>query len=170
LRVERLLNQETGAADQFLPGADRRSSAYAEDADRFRATMAGHLQSLRIKVEGAAESIVPNLSRVVGPLVAARLVSEAGGLDRLAKMSAPSLQLLGAGKRLSIERRPRHGVIFRAERMNDVPPSGRGAYARSLAALAAIAARADATTRSAVGLELVRRRDRRVEQLRRQRK
>jgi RNA processing factor Prp31 len=50
--------------------------------------------------------------------------------------------------------------------MADVPAGRRGAYARSLGALAAIAVRADATTRSAISKGLVARRDRRIEQLR----
>jgi RNA processing factor Prp31 len=53
--------------------------------------------------------------------------------------------------------------------MEDVPLDRRAAYARSLAALAAIAARADLFTRRSIAPELIARRNRRIEQLRRRR-
>jgi RNA processing factor Prp31 len=60
-------------------------------------------------------------------------------------------------------------VIRLADRMSDVPDDRRGAYARSLAALAVIAARADAYTHADLTPSLLARRDRRVETLRRRR-
>jgi RNA processing factor Prp31 len=54
--------------------------------------------------------------------------------------------------------------------MDEVPVARRGAYARSLAALGVIAARADATTGRSLATVLVGRRDRRVEALRRRKR
>jgi RNA processing factor Prp31 len=85
-------------------------------------------------------------------------------------MDASRLQLLGARRRPAAgpgARGPRFGWLFRAERMDEVPPARRGAYARTLAGLAAAAARADATTRRDLSAALVARRDRRVSALRR---
>ncbi|MGA8711381.1 MAG: C/D box methylation guide ribonucleoprotein complex aNOP56 subunit, partial [Thermoplasmata archaeon] len=78
--------------------------------------------------------------------------------------------LLGSRRRPSPERGPRFGIIFRADRLGDVPIGRRGAYARSLAALAAIAIRADAHTHRNISVDLVARRDRRIESLRRRRR
>jgi RNA processing factor Prp31 len=51
--------------------------------------------------------------------------------------------------------------------MAEVPAELQGRYARSLAALAVIAARADALTHRDLGALLVARRDRRIERLQR---
>ena len=125
---------------------------------------------LRRTLESEARLRVPNLAAVVGPRVGARLVAAAGGISELARMPAPRIQLLGSRRRPSPERGPRFGVLYRADRMADVPIGRRGAYARTLAALAAIAIRADAHTHRDISAGLVARRDRRVETLRRRRR
>ena len=84
-------------------------------------------------------------------------------------MSASRLQLLGSRRRPSTSRGPRFGLIYRGARLTDVPPDRVGAYARSLAALASIAARADWSTHRGIAEDLVARRDRRVGQLRQRR-
>ena len=166
-RVERALRREGGAAEQFLTAPGSSLEAYVAEWGKFRERFEEHHARLLARLERAAEEVVPNLSAVVGPRVAARLVAQAPGLSALARMSAARLQLLGARRRPSTSRGPRFGLLFRAERMTDVPADRAGALARSVAALAVIAARADATTHAALGPLLVGRRDRRIERLRR---
>jgi hypothetical protein len=166
-RVERALRREAGAAEQFLVGSRSPLAGYVQDWTKFRSRFDEHHSKLLDQLESAAREVVPNLSSVVGARVAARLVAHAPGLATLSRMSASRLQLLGSRRRPSTSRGPRFGLIYRAERMGDVPPDRAGAYARSLAALAAIAARADGSTRQAIGPELAARRDRRVERLKR---
>lgn len=169
-RVERALGREARALEAFseIPGSPlehhRATWEAAEEA------LEAHHRRLRFALEADARARLPNLSSVVGPLVAARLLAAAGSLASLGRVSAPRLQLLGSRRRPSPERGPRYGVLYRAERMTDVPAARRGAYARSLASLAAIAARADASTRRDLSRVLVARRDRRVEDLRRSRR
>ncbi len=43
-------------------------------------------------------TVAPNLSTLVGELVAARLISKAGSLTSLAKCPASTVQILGAEK------------------------------------------------------------------------
>ncbi|MGC2360391.1 MAG: hypothetical protein WA691_08845, partial [Thermoplasmata archaeon] len=88
-----------------------------------------------------------------------------GGVAALARMRAGRIQLLGTRRRPSPDRGPRYGILYRAYGMSDVPPGRRGAYARSLGAMAAIAVRADASTRATISNGLVARRDRRIAQL-----
>jgi hypothetical protein len=166
-RLERAVGREARAADAFLIPKGSALDEYASAWASVREMLERHHAGLVGRARRHAESVAPNLSRVVGPGVAARLVAAAGGLQPLARMRAPRLQLLGSRRRPSPDRGPRYGILYRAERMSDVPADRRGAYARSLAALASIAARADATTRGDVAGTLVARRDRRVEQLRR---
>lgn len=169
-RVERALGREVHAMEALaqVPGSPleghRATWKAAEGA------LAEHQRRLLSAVEADARTLLPNLSAVVGPRVAARLLSAAGNLATLGRMAAPRLQLLGSRRRPSPERGPRYGVLYRADRMTDLPAGRRGAYARSLSALAAIAARADASTRRDLTRALVARRDRRVEDLRRRRR
>ena len=135
---------------------------YTSEWGRFRADLDRHHDALIARLERAAERAVPNLSAVVGPRVAARLVAAAGGIAPLGRMSASRLQLLGARHRAGrkpwteIRRPGPHGPRPR------VPPAARGAFARSVAALAAIAARADATTRASLIAILTARKERRL--------
>jgi snoRNA binding domain, fibrillarin len=165
-RVERVVGREERAAEALLAPAGTALASYAAEAGHLRAGLVRHHAELARRVEAAAREVVPNLAALVGPRTAARLVSAAGGLSPLGRMRGARLQLLGARRRPSPTRGPRYGVLFRAERMEDVPLERRAAYARSLAALAAIAARADATTRREIAPLLRARRDRRIAELR----
>lgn len=168
-RVERAVGREDRAAAAFLPASVPTLREYGATWEGLRDHLRDHHARLRSALEVAARDVVPNLSSVVGERVAARMVSLAGGVETLSRMRAPRLQLLGSRRRPSPERGPRFGVLYRAARMEDVPIDRRAAYARSLGALAAIAVRADATTRSDLTELLVARRDRRIAQLQRSR-
>jgi len=169
-RVERALGREHRAAEAFVAIPRSPVEAYAVAWQEARASLARHHGALRATVESEARTVLPNLSAVVGARVAARLLAAAGSLPALGRMRAPRLQLLGSRRRPSADRGPRYGILYRAERMEEVPLGRRGAYARSLAALASIAARADASTRKDVSARLLARRDRRVDDLQKQRR
>jgi snoRNA binding domain-containing protein (fibrillarin) len=169
-RTERSSRREETASASFVTGTSETLRAHAERWKLFRETVERHHRELQREVEAAALETVPNLSAVVGPRVAARLVAAAGGVGPLARMSSSRLQLLGSRRRPAPGHGPRFGALFRAERMEEVPPDRHGAYARSLAALAVIAVRADATTHRAVAAALVARRDRRIAALQARRK
>src|SRR5208282_1715504 len=169
-RVERSVGRESRAAESFVQVPDSPLDRHLAAWDLARGALADLSDALRRTLENEAKSQVPNLSAVVGARVAARLVAAAGGIGALARMPAPRIQLLGSRRRPSPERGPRFGIIYRADRLADVPIGRRGAYARSLAALAAIAIRADAHTHRNISADLVARRDRRIESLRRRRR
>jgi len=110
------------------------------------------LHKLRQKLESyisrVIKDICPNTSSIVSPLLAAKLISLAGGLDRLARMPASTIQVLGAQKALfrylsGKGKPPKHGVLFQAKEVRSAPKSLRGKIARLLAAKIAIAARID---------------------------
>ncbi|MFB6294691.1 MAG: NOP5/NOP56 family protein, partial [Candidatus Nanohaloarchaea archaeon] len=99
-------------------------------------------------VDELAEEVAPNLSAVVGPVLAARLVSLAGSLEELAKMPSSTVQVLGAEKAMfrHLEGEgdaPKHGVLFMHEYVRRVPQGEQGKMARVLANKASIAARLD---------------------------
>ncbi len=105
-------------------------------------------QALEEKVNAAAIDIAPNLSRLAGPVLAARLISRSGGLRHLAEMPASAIQVMGAEKSLfkhlgGHAPSPKHGLIFRHPAVGGAPKKLRGKTARALAGKLAIAARLD---------------------------
>jgi hypothetical protein len=166
-RVERSVGREARAAESFVPVPDSPLDHHLDAWARARGALGELEDALRRTLESEAKRLVPNLSAVVGARTAARLVAAAGGVRSLARMPSARIQLLGSRRRPSPDRGPRFGVLYRADRLAEVPVGRRGAYARSLAALAAIAVRADATTHRDISAALVARRDRRVDALKR---
>jgi nucleolar protein 56 len=110
--------------------------------------LAEERDALRGFVERRAPAVMPNLAEMAGPVLAARLVALAGGLEDLAKMPSGTVQVLGAEDALFAHLRgnapsPKHGVIYAHEAVRGTRPADRGSAARALAGKLAIAARAD---------------------------
>jgi len=101
------------------------------------------------RITEIVEEIAPNLSEVAGPVLAAKLISKAGGLVELAKMPSSSVQVIGAEKALfraikEGSKPPKHGMIFQHPLVHNAPKKLRGKVARALASKIVIAARLDA--------------------------
>jgi nucleolar protein 56 len=106
------------------------------------------LEKLEDSIREIAAIHVPSLSALLGPISAAKLVSLAGGRERLARMPSGSLQVLGAHAAMSAHRRgappPKHGaVLFSMPQVSRSPRWVRGKIARYLAGKASIAVRVD---------------------------
>jgi len=100
------------------------------------------------EVSARAYGVMPNTSALIGGLVAARLLSQAGGLAGLARLPASTIQVLGAKTALFAHLRtrspsPKHGIIFQHRRVHNAPKRVRGRVARVLAGKLAIAAKID---------------------------
>ncbi|HET6404556.1 MAG TPA: hypothetical protein VFH78_07905 [Candidatus Thermoplasmatota archaeon] len=103
-------------------------------------------------VDGVMLEVAPNVAALLQPVLAARMLKQAGGLRRLATMPAGTIQTLGAEKALfrhikEGKRPPKHGFLMQHPLVHRAPRYHRGALARSLAAKVALAARADAFTK-----------------------
>ncbi|MEA1893991.1 MAG: hypothetical protein U9N36_02070, partial [Euryarchaeota archaeon] len=98
-------------------------------------------------IQGETLLIAPNLTNLAGGLLAARLISIAGGLGKLARMPASRLQILGANRAMFRHLRgaapPKHGVIFQHPLIHSSPRRLRGKIARRFASKLTIAARID---------------------------
>jgi len=110
-------------------------------------------------IDGLMSQIAPNLRSVSGSSIGARLISLAGGIQRLSRMPASTIQVLGAEKALfrAMKKKgspPKHGVIFQYPEIRGVPKRFRGKIARALAGKIAIAARVDAMSGEFVGDKL----------------
>jgi nucleolar protein 56 len=104
--------------------------------------------ALAKEVSARACEVMPNTSALIGGLVAARLLSHAGGLKELSRMPASTIQVIGAKTALFMHIRtrapaPKHGIIFQHRRVHNAPREVRGKVARVLAGKLAIAARLD---------------------------
>ncbi|HUR69190.1 MAG TPA: hypothetical protein VM370_08075 [Candidatus Thermoplasmatota archaeon] len=126
-------------------------------AVRSLARTASSLYATRADLEKYVDQIMvevaPNVAILLQPVLAARMLRQAGGLRRLATMPAGTIQTLGAEKALfrhikEGKRPPKHGFLMQHPLVHRAPRYHRGALARSLAAKVALAARADMFTKS----------------------
>lgn len=104
--------------------------------------------ALRSFVEREAPSVAPNLAAIAGPVLAARLIALAGGLEALAKKPSGTVQVLGAEDALFAHLQgrgssPKHGVIYTHDYVRGTRPEDRGSAARAVAGKLSIAARVD---------------------------
>jgi nucleolar protein 56 len=119
-------------------------------------------------IEAIVKSIAPNLNNMLTPVIAARLMSRAGSLKRLAFLPSSTIQVLGAEKALfralkTGARPPKHGLLFQHPAVHSAPKWHRGKIARALASKIAIAARIDLYHPSHVDDDLMPRLTKRIE-------
>ncbi|MCL7397924.1 MAG: hypothetical protein LZ165_02615 [Thaumarchaeota archaeon] len=121
------------------------------------------LIQLRKDLENYIKSLMsleaPNLTAIAGPILGSKLLAMAGGLERLARMPASTIQVLGAEKALfrflkTGRGAPKHGLIFQHPYVHTSPKWQRGKIARVLAAKISIAARIDYFSREDRSAEL----------------
>jgi nucleolar protein 56 len=110
--------------------------------------LATERETLREFVEAETPAVAPNLAAIAGPVLGARLIALAGGLEDLAKKPSGTVQVLGAEDALFAHLAgrapsPKHGVIYTHEYVHGTAPEDRGSAARALAGKLAIAARVD---------------------------
>jgi len=122
-------------------------------------TVNEEIKRLEKQIEVDMYKIAPNTSRIVGPLIGARLISLAGGMQKLAIMPASTVQILGAEKALFRFKKeggkpPKHGVIFQHPLINKAARTERGKIARLLAAKIATATKADVFTKRDISNDL----------------
>jgi nucleolar protein 56 len=142
--------------DGGIAGARDVASRDPENATEERAVavcqravdLADERDDVREYVERQAPTVAPNLSKLAGPMLAARLIALAGGLGDLAKQPSGTLQVLGAEDALFAHLRghapsPKHGAIYTHDYVRNTHPDERGSAARALAGKLTIAARID---------------------------
>lgn len=94
------------------------------------------------------EKNYPNFTKLAGPLVGAKLLSLAGGVENLVRLPASTIQVLGAEKALFRHltkgtKPPKHGILFQHSLLSRQPKKLRGKIARTLASKLAIAIKVD---------------------------
>lgn len=148
-----------------------------KDLEKIRklATEILNLYSLRDALESyqnsVAKELCPNITFIVEPALAAKLIAQAGGLERLALMPASTIQVLGAEKALFKHLRnhtksPKHGVIFQHPYISTSPKKIRGKIARILSTKLAIALKADFYSKNFIAEKLKGDFEKRVKEIR----
>jgi len=99
-------------------------------------------------MDSLLKEVAPNTREIAGPMLAAKLISLAGGLDKLARMPSSTIQLLGAEKALFRHlkgkgRSPKHGVIIMHPYVQKSPKELNGKIARLIASKISISAKMD---------------------------
>jgi nucleolar protein 58 len=94
-------------------------------------------------------AIAPNLTLLIGELVAAKLIAHAGSLMNLAKLPASTIQILGAEKALfralkQHKPTPKYGLIYNASIVGATKVNLKGKVSRTLANKCALCVRFDA--------------------------
>jgi nucleolar protein 58 len=112
-------------------------------------SLTDYRQSLTEYLKARMMAIAPNLTIMVGELVAARLISHAGSLINLAKQPASTIQIFGAEKALfralkTKHETPKYGLIYHASLVGQANPKLKGKISRSLASKCALCVRVDA--------------------------
>ncbi|MEM1666081.1 MAG: hypothetical protein QXW12_01875 [Nitrososphaerota archaeon] len=152
---EILMAKEKSVGANLLEQDEEYIKRFAEEGLR--------LIQLRKDLENYIRSLMsleaPNLTAIAGPILGSKLLALAGGLEKLAKMPASTIQVLGAEKALfrflkTGRGAPKHGLIFQHPYVHTSPKWQRGKIARVLAAKISIAARIDYFSREDRSAEL----------------
>ena len=133
-------------------------------------TVKNEIRLLEEQIQSDMKTIAPNTSEIAGPLIGARLLSYAGGLEKLAMLPSSTIQIMGAEKALFRFKKeggkpPKHGVIFQNSIINKASRNNRGKIARILASNISIAAKADAFTKRDISGDLNKNMKKRIERV-----
>ncbi|MGB1697889.1 MAG: NOP5/NOP56 family protein, partial [Thermoplasmatota archaeon] len=109
--------------------------------------------AIEARISESMAEVAPNLSHVVGPVIGARMISQAGSLQRLAIVPTGTVQTLGAETALFRHLKegtspPKHGILYQHPKVNTAQRWKQGPIARAIALQASLAAKADAFTQN----------------------
>jgi len=101
-------------------------------------------------LEKLLKDVAPNTMEIAGTILTAKLISKAGGLEKLARMTSSTIQLLGSERALfrSLHSQgkistPKYGYLVTHTLIQNSPPELKGKVARVLAAKISLAAKMD---------------------------
>jgi len=129
------------------------------------------LEEAQRYIKRSMEAVAPNLTALAGPNVGARLIALAGSLERLSRLPASTVQMLGAEKALFrfLKHKglpPKHGIIFMLPLIHSAPYWQRGNIARTLASKISLAVKVDYHSGRDISEDLLEQVDRQVEIIR----
>ncbi|KAI0404614.1 hypothetical protein F4802DRAFT_615486 [Xylaria palmicola] len=155
LSLQELIELLNGDAQGAVQISECRAQAWSADILR-RAT---HFVRSAVRMASASRErlghlceamprIAPNLTRLVGEVIGARFISQAGSMEKFVKMPGSALQILGANEAYKRAlkaggRTPKYGLIYNSDLVQKVEHEHRGTVARKLANKCTLAIRHD---------------------------
>jgi nucleolar protein 56 len=114
-------------------------------------SLADYRKNLHNYLISKMSHVAPNLAALIGEVVGARLISQAGSLTNLSKYPASTLQILGAEKALfralkTKGNTPKYGLIYHSSFIGRAGAKNKGRISRYLANKCTIASRIDCFT------------------------
>jgi len=99
-------------------------------------------------LEKLLKDVAPNFTELCGASLAAKMISHAGRLEKIARMPSSTVQLLGAEKALfrylhGKGKSPRFGILYNHPSVQNAPEKLKGRIARVIASKLSIAAKLD---------------------------
>ncbi len=160
-----LLKEKSIGAD-FSEEDTKAMQTFAAEISRLFASRS----SLQDYLEKLLKDVAPNFTDVCGPLIAAKMISHAGGLEKLARMPSSTIQLLGAEKALfrylhGSGKSPRFGILYNHPLVQNAPENLKGRIARVISSKLSIAAKLDFYSKEYKGDKLKREVQERVKQM-----
>jgi nucleolar protein 56 len=115
---------------------------------------------LKQAIERSSKKAYPNLSTLLGPILATKFISQVGSLERLSKLPSSTLQLIGAEtalfKHLKFGKKcPKYGFIYQHPIMQGLDNKNKGKLARFFASRIELAVRADLYTKKDISKQLI---------------
>jgi nucleolar protein 56 len=144
-----------GRRENFPEYKDSTGAEIVESDEKIFTLFAGQInrlladkKSMEDYIKNTMKEIAPNTSSIVDPILAAKLLSYAGSLEKLSRMPASTIQLLGAEKALFRHlhkkgKSPKYGIIFTAPAVQSASQDNKGKAARLISAKLMMAARID---------------------------
>ncbi len=122
-------------------------------------------------LESMMKKVAPNVTATTGVLIGAKLIGLAGSLERLSRLPASTIQLLGAETALfrHLKNRnnlpPKYGILHESPLISKVKSKNKGKMARALGDKISIAAKVDYFKGKFVGNKLAEQLDKRCKEL-----
>uniref|UniRef100_A0A7R9YF44 Nucleolar protein 56 n=1 Tax=Pinguiococcus pyrenoidosus TaxID=172671 RepID=A0A7R9YF44_9STRA len=152
----RSITMEDDLADAIIVAAKRSIGMDCSELDMVNIVMftsrmvslAEYRKQLHEYLVDKMATVAPNLTELLGEMVAARLIAKAGSLTNLAKCPASTVQILGAEKALfralkTKGNTPKYGLIYHSTFIGRAAAKDKGRISRYLANKCAIASRID---------------------------
>jgi len=126
---------------------------------RMSTDMSTAMDDLATYIKATSETLMPNTTFLTDDKIAAKLLSKAGSLERLAMMPASTIQLLGAEKALFKHikfgsKPPKYGLLFNMPAISNSPRNTRGKIARAYATKISIGLKGDFFTKKFIADKL----------------
>ena len=147
-KFENFLAQKVEETSTFMKYATSVNSGFSEQISKMLTEIRVFVKELEHSLDEYVDRSAPNLKKIVGYKVAARLLKSFGGIKNLALSSASTVQIIGAEKAFFRFRKgrgtpPKHGIIYEIPDIYKASRENSGKISRAYSNAIVKAARAD---------------------------